>query len=72
LTSHDDFVFGLRANKALFDGLQQRFDAKLARLQGEYDERVKMLYIIAEKQGVSLSLPKEALLLNGAKEEGEI
>ncbi|GHV36238.1 hypothetical protein FACS1894187_10490 [Synergistales bacterium] len=43
LNSYDDFILGLKMNKALHDGLEQQYRAKMAALQSAYDEKVKQL-----------------------------
>ena len=60
LTSYDDFILGLRMNQALYKRLERQYDDKILQLQSSYDEKVKQLYLIAEKQGVILA-PVEAL-----------
>lgn len=60
LTSYDDFMFGLRMNQALYTRLEQQYNAKVLQLQASYEEKVRQLLLIAEKQGVILA-PTEAL-----------
>lgn len=62
LTSYDDFMLGLRMNQALYERLEQQYNAKALQLQASYEEKVKQLFLIAEKQGVILT-PNEALKL---------
>lgn len=60
LTSYDDFMLGLRMNQALYEGLERQYKAKILQLQSGYEEKVRQLFLIAEKQGVILA-PIEAL-----------
>ena len=55
LTAYDDFIFGLRANQALYEAQEQRFNQKLAELQSSYKAMVANILMIAERQGVDLS-----------------
>lgn len=52
LTSYDDFMLGLRMNKALFDRLDHEFKMKEALLKESFDEKVKQLFEIAESRGL--------------------
>lgn len=61
LTSYDDFLFGLRANQQLYSTFEQQFNAKMLRLQEEYDSKVNLLLKAAEEQGVNLTLCAEGL-----------
>ena len=54
LTAYDDFMFGLRANQALYNEQEQMYQRKVALLQSAYDEKVKQLFLMAEQQGVKL------------------
>lgn len=60
LTSYDDFMLGLRMNQALHERLERQYNAKVLQLQASYEEKVRQLFLIAEKQGVILA-PIEAL-----------
>lgn len=55
LTSYDDFMLGLRMNQALYEGLERQYKAKVLQLQSSYEEKVRQLFLIAEKQGVILA-----------------
>ena len=60
LTSYDDFMFSLRMNQALYKQLERQYSDKVLQLQAGYEEKVKQLYLVAERQGVILA-PTEAL-----------
>ena len=60
LTSYDDFMLGLRMNQALYERLERQYNAKVLQLQASYEEKVRQLFLIAEKQAVILA-PIEAL-----------
>lgn len=60
LTSYDDFLFGLRANQQMYNTLEQQFNAKMLRLQEEYDSKVRHLTQMAQEQGVVLMLSENA------------
>ncbi len=60
LTSYDDFMLGLHMNQVLHERLERQYNAKVLQLQASYEEKVRQLFLIAEKQGVILA-PIEAL-----------
>jgi hypothetical protein len=60
LTSYDDFMLSLRMNQALYTRLEEQYKDKVLQLQASYEEKVRQLLLIAEKQGVILT-PIEAL-----------
>jgi len=60
LTAYDDFMLGLRMNQALYKQLERQYKDKVLQLQASYDEKVRQLYLIAERQGVILA-PVKAL-----------
>lgn len=60
LTSYDDFMLGLRMNQALNESLEKQYKAKVLQLQSSYEEKIRQLFLIAEKQGVILA-PNESL-----------
>ena len=39
-------------NQALYTEPEQRFSARMARLQAQYDEKVKQLTALAESKGI--------------------
>ena len=55
LTSHEDFIFGLRVNQQLYIQLEQQYKSKVAQLQAAYEEKVRRLMLLAKAQGVILS-----------------
>ena len=59
LTAYDDFMFGLRANQALYQEQEKRFESKVALLQQRYEAEVQRLLSLAQEQGISLALPTE-------------
>jgi len=67
LTSYDDLMLGLRMNQALHDSLEQQYNDKVLQLQASYEEKVRQLFLIAEKQGIILA-PIESLKIGGLKE----
>jgi hypothetical protein len=71
LTGYDDFMFGLRANQALFEEQEKRFQSKVAMLQEKYESAVQLLVSMAQAQGVALQLPDARLLLAAPDAGGE-
>jgi hypothetical protein len=63
LTSYDDFMLGLRMNQVLHERLEQQYNAKVLQLQASYEEKVRQLFLIAEKQGVILAPIKDLRML---------
>ena len=61
LTGYDDFMFGLRANQALFQEQERAYQSKAARLQADYDTAKQLLLSMAQKQGLMLQLPDAPL-----------
>lgn len=57
LTGYDDFMFGLRANQALYEEQERAYQSKVARLQANYDTAKQLLLSMAQKQGLMLQLP---------------
>lgn len=55
LSSYDDFILGLRANQALYEAQEQQYRTQAARLQSAYEEKVRQLYLIAERSGIGLT-----------------
>lgn len=55
LTSYDDFLLGLRMNQALHEQLEQQYNTKVLQLQASYEEKLRQLFLIAEKEGVILA-----------------
>lgn len=62
LTSYDDFIFGLKANQALYTEQEKAYQNKVAMLQSKYNAALKMLLSMAQEQGVVLKLPEKLLL----------
>ena len=60
LTSYDDFILGLRLNQALHERLERQYNTKVLQLQASYEDKIRQLLLIADKQGVILA-PNEAL-----------
>ena len=61
LTGYDDFMFGLRANQALYQEQERAYQSKVARLQANYDAAKQLLLSMAQKQGLMLQLPDAPL-----------
>lgn len=61
LTGYDDFMFGLRANQALYQEQERAYQSKVARLQADYDAAKRLLLSMAQKQGLTLQLPDAPL-----------
>lgn len=66
LTGYDDFMFGLRANQALFQEQEKMYQSKVALLQGKYEAAKRLLLSMAREQGVTLTLPEIKLLEGNA------
>ena len=66
LTGYDDFMFGLRANQALYTEQERAYQSKVAALQAKYDDAKRLLLVMAQEQGVVLRLPDAPLLLTDA------
>jgi hypothetical protein len=66
LTSYDDFMFGLKANKVLYDEQEQQFRQKVAQLEADYEKAKLFLLSVAQEQGVMLQLPDAPLMIGGA------
>jgi len=65
LTSYDDFMLGLRMNQALYKQLERQYNDKVLQLQASYEEKVKHLLLIAERQGINLSPLEDLKMLPG-------
>jgi len=52
LCSYDDFIYGLRANQALYESQEQRFRARMAELSAAYEKLFNELMQAAERQGI--------------------
>jgi hypothetical protein len=63
LTSYDDFMLGLRMNQSLYTTLEQRYRDKALQLQASYEQRIRQLLSVAERQGVALNICDEMRLL---------
>jgi hypothetical protein len=63
LTSYDDFIYGLRMNQELFNQQERLYGIRLAELQESYQKQVERLMLMAEMQGVNLSLGDDAKML---------
>lgn len=63
LTAHDDFIFGLRINKELYDNMDKIFQQKYQALQAGYEEKLHGLLALAESQGAKLKLDGQLNLL---------
>lgn len=59
LTSYDDFMFGLKVNQALHESLFKAHGASMAKLQSDYDQKVKVLLAAAEKFGLLPEIERE-------------
>ncbi len=68
LTSYDDFMLGLRINQTLYTSLEGHYKNKVLQLQASYEEKIKQLLQIAEKQGVALTLELVKMLPNKSDE----
>ena len=56
LNSYDDFIFGLKINQGLYEGLEKAFKSKTAQLQERYDKSLKLLHALAVSQGLNINL----------------
>lgn len=63
LTSHDDFIFGLRSNQHLYNQLERQYENKVSQLQARYEEKVKLLTLAAERQGIVLTAAEDLIKL---------
>ena len=68
LTAYDDFMLGLRINQVIHDRLEQQLNTN-AYLQSAYEEKVRQLYLLAERNGLSLELGNDMKLLEEVTEE---
>ena len=59
LTAYDDFIFGLRVNQALHERQEQMYQQKVAALQAAYDEKLKQVFIAADRAGLLPALTAE-------------
>ncbi|MEA4831902.1 MAG: hypothetical protein VB118_04705 [Oscillospiraceae bacterium] len=69
LTGYDDFMFGLKANQALYQEQEKMYQSKVAQLQGKYEAAKQLLLSIAQKQGVVLQLPDAPLQIADSREK---
>ena len=67
LTGYDDFMFGLKANQALYTEQERMYQNKVALLQQKYDAAMQMLLSAAQERGVMLNLPGSPLLIEEGK-----
>ena len=72
LTAYDDFLFGLRANQHLYNRLDALYIDRKKELEDAYNEKIKQLLLIAEKQGIALSLEDSTKLLQGETNSEEV
>jgi hypothetical protein len=72
LTGYDDFMFGLRANQALYAEQEKMYQNKVAILQEKYESAKQLLLSLAQEQGVVLKLPDTPLLLVAADKSSMI
>ena len=72
LTSYDDFMLGLKMNQALHDYQEQQFAQKVARLQEFYDEKVRQLHLLAERNGIALPPLENVMLLTEFEQQEEM
>lgn len=63
LTGYDDFMFGLKANQALYEQQEIMYQNKVAQLKADYENKFKLLLAYAEKQGVILPKNNDVKLL---------
>lgn len=68
LTGYDDFMFGLKANQALYTEQEKMYQSRVALLQGKYEAAMQQLLVIAQAQGVVLKLPESPILLADSEE----
>lgn len=59
LAAYDDFIFGLRINQSLYEQQEQSYRNKIVELQAAYNEKIKYLYIVADRAGVLPALNAE-------------
>jgi hypothetical protein len=63
LYSYDDFILGLRMNQALFEAQEQRFNTRMSFLKESYEEKVKQLLLIAERNGIVFDTNERTALI---------
>jgi hypothetical protein len=56
LTAYEDFMFGLKANQALYEEQKKLYEARLAALEAAYTEKARLLYSVAEQYGLAEKL----------------
>lgn len=66
LTGYDDFMFGLRSNQHLYTQLEKQYNDKVLQLKASYQKQVEQLKMIAEEQGITLTLGDSAKKLTQA------
>jgi len=71
LTSYDDFILGLRMNQALYEAQERQFKDKIAQLQSYYDEKVRLLYLIAERHGIVPAVMEDMRMIERGGENTE-
>lgn len=59
LTAYDDFIFGLRANQALHEQQERMYGQRVAELQTAYNEKLKYLFMVADRAGLLPELTTE-------------
>lgn len=69
LTGYDDFMFGLRANQALYEEQERAYQRKVALLQEKYENAKRLLLSMAQEQGLMLQLPDAPLQLAASNKE---
>ena len=56
LNSYDDFIFGLKVNQGLYGDLEKAFKMKADQLHERYNVALKLLFALAESQGLVINL----------------
>lgn len=59
LTAYDDFIFGLRVNQALHEQQEHMYECRVAELQAAYNEKIKVLFSVADRAGLLSALNAE-------------
>jgi hypothetical protein len=73
LTAYDDFIFGLRANQALYDEQKRMHGQRMYELATAYTDKLKKLWVAAERAGLAAAMTEElaAMGITAALPEGK-
>ena len=65
LNAYDDFMYGLRMNQVLYEGLENQYRNRVAALNAAFDEKLRQLMMIAERSGIQIEGIETVNLLEG-------